>query len=690
MPLVIPTPETVYRGNYSSLPASTLKPPIEQNRTIPVEIQWLRDTIAPGYTIHFNARSQQTLAISQISALHIDNSQNGSSIHVIFQDTQFEVIAGPNQTGFYPVVTNSLEFWCSTDLVPLAGDKTIIQVLNFLPPPILFASALGGSGVGTVRQVDTVAPIQGGPITDQGSISLATPLAINFGGTGGVTPPAALDNLSGASGATAGPLTRSAGGTWAVAAGLSSPITVPNGGTARTTLTATAPLIGNGTGPVISSAIQTDDGTTLRVSTNLVIGTASPAVTTPQQILVNSAANPPPAAIGTPELWLADEAAATEILLDNFGTVGGPQLLARKARGTAGAPTALGSGDVILSQQAYGRGATVYTGVARATLNMATIEAWTDAAQGTEIALATTAIGTTTTAQRVDIRQGVIIGNAAPDPGQGALVLNQNAVAPTPAQPVANIAIYAQDANGATARLTAFGAVAGAQSFVQLARSRGTAAAPATLNQGDFIGQLNFIGYDGTAWSGSQAAITVQSNPLAGGNWSASDHGTVLAFWTTPALSTSMGSTAFLDNQRGWQAQGTTTNDNAAAGWVGEFLSNSSASTAISSATVTGVLSVTLTAGDWDVWGVLCISASGMNATYYAAALNTVGNALPTRPNGGAFNEITASALGSTSLPTGSMRVSVATTQAIWLVAYATYSSGTFNTTGFLGARRRR
>lgn len=50
---------------------------------------------------------------------------------------------------------------------------------------------------------------------------------------------------------------------------------------------------------------------------------------------------------------------------------------------------------------------------------------------------------------------------------------------------------------------------------------------------------------------------------------------------------------------------GTTTNDNAAAGSVGEFVSStvSAAGTALTTATATNLTSISLTAGDWDVWG---------------------------------------------------------------------------------------
>jgi hypothetical protein len=449
VPLAIPQPESVYRGNYASLPASTLKPPVEGNRTVPVEILWLRDGQTPRYTIHFNARSQQTLAISQICAVHIDNSQCGSSMHVAFPDTQFECIVGANQVGFYPIVTNSLEFWAWIDTTPLAQDKTIIQVLNFLPPPILFSTSIGGASVGTVREVDTAAPIQGGPITDTGTISLAVPLAVNFGGTAGTTGNAALDNLSGASGSASGTLSRSSGGVWSVSAALSTPFPVSSGGTGQVSFNATAILTGNGAAPIVASAATlTSSGgmnipqtlgvqgtanlhdvtipTTLNVtglstlagvnsgnqaitgnltlSGGEVIGNTAPV--TANALLINDTATQPAAgATGAGRLTIASETHNAEIELDAYGTTV-PALVARRSRGTAAAPTAVQGGDTLLIIQPQGYAATTWGTAPNITI--AATEIWTASANGSAMYFATTPAGGT-----AGVNSLVLTGNSA-------------------------------------------------------------------------------------------------------------------------------------------------------------------------------------------------------------------------------------------------------------------------------------
>jgi hypothetical protein len=169
----LPGPVTYYTGNYVSLPAAMLKPPVEGNRSVPVSINWLAAGIAPGYTIAFDATSQRVVPISQIAALYIDNTTNVSNVVIYFPDTNFEIIAPSESSGFYPVVTNQLRFFAFCQTVPTAQDRTFIQVLNFLPPALALATGpAGGTSVGTVTEIATVSPVLGGPITTQGTISL--------------------------------------------------------------------------------------------------------------------------------------------------------------------------------------------------------------------------------------------------------------------------------------------------------------------------------------------------------------------------------------------------------------------------------------------------------------------------------------------------------------------------------------
>ena len=79
-----------------------------------------------------------------------------------------------------------------------------------------------------------------------------------------------------------------------------------------------------------------------------------------------------------------------------------PVIEYRRAGGTAASPTALASGDNIGGQRAIGYGATAYSGT-RCSINMATGEAWTDSAQGTNIRFSTTSLGAASQTERYRI-----------------------------------------------------------------------------------------------------------------------------------------------------------------------------------------------------------------------------------------------------------------------------------------------
>lgn len=199
--------------------------------------------------------------------------------------------------------------------------------------------------------------------------------------------------------------------TWRSLPSVSAPMSVGQGGTGQTALTANAVLVGNGTGPITASAITSDNGATLRVSTNQVIGNA---VTSPpaHALVINNAASTPQANTDNPQLWFASEG-ITECAGDSYGSFA-TYWIGRRARGTAAAPTALQSGDVITQFGASGRGATNY-GVG-GFFQFRAMENWSDTGHGTAIAFNTVTNTTTAPAEamRIDHNGNVGIGTATP------------------------------------------------------------------------------------------------------------------------------------------------------------------------------------------------------------------------------------------------------------------------------------
>lgn len=136
--------------------------------------------------------------------------------------------------------------------------------------------------------------------------------------------------------------------------------------------------------------------------------------------------------------------------------------------------------------------------------------------------------------------------------------------------------------------------------------------------------------------------------------------------------------------------KGTTTADNAAAGVVGELLSIvQSSNVALTTAVTANIATLSLTAGDWDVDGVINFNPSAA-PTALSAGIATTSATLPNpvTPNG-ALNalRLTFTAAVQT-MPTGTYRVNVSATTNVYLVAQATFSSGNCQTTGFMRARR--
>lgn len=103
------------------------------------------------------------------------------------------------------------------------------------------------------------------------------------------------------------------------------------------------------------------------------------------------------------------------VLVDGYGAAGPPLVTFRAARNTAASPSALQAGDNIVTFGGLGYGATAYGGDRVKFLAVAS-ENWTDTAQGTQIALQVTPVGSTT------IATAVTIGNDKKITGAGGVV----------------------------------------------------------------------------------------------------------------------------------------------------------------------------------------------------------------------------------------------------------------------------
>ena len=140
--------------------------------------------------------------------------------------------------------------------------------------------------------------------------------------------------------------------------------------------------------------------------------------------------------------------------------------------------------------------------------------------------------------------------------------------------------------------------------------------------------------------------------------------------------------------------KGTATNDNAASGYIGEFISSNvpvGSAISLTSGTPVNVTSISLTAGDWDVWGVVDTNAAGttVQANVYGG-IGTTSATIPTAPNGGAVASQFPSNFGGANilLPVGIMRASISATTTYYLTCNSSFTVSTNSCYGFIGALR--
>lgn len=141
---------------------------------------------------------------------------------------------------------------------------------------------------------------------------------------------------------------------------------------------------------------------------------------------------------------------------------------------------------------------------------------------------------------------------------------------------------------------------------------------------------------------------------------------------------------------------GTTTNDNTSAGDVGEIIESEilvGAVVTLATGTNKDITSISLTAGDWDVWGNVIINpAAGTTTTSIAAWVNTVSITGPTIPNKGAYEARQYSGFASAvqGVSIGQRRYSLSGTTTIYLTCVCNFAVSTCTAYGYVGARRRR
>jgi hypothetical protein len=134
----------------------------------------------------------------------------------------------------------------------------------------------------------------------------------------------------------------------------------------------------------------------------------------------------------------------------------------------------------------------------------------------------------------------------------------------------------------------------------------------------------------------------------------------------------------------------------AAAGEVGEFISATVlAGSAISNTTATAanVTSISLIAGDWQVYGNVVFAPNAATVpTVLGCWISVTSATVPTAPNEGAefFQQLPFTTGVTQFFPCGQKRISVSGPTTVFLSSFATFTVNTMQSYGFIGARRAR
>jgi hypothetical protein len=191
-------------------------------------------------------------------------------------------------------------------------------------------------------------------------------------------------------------------------------------------------------------------------------------------------------------------------------------------------------------------------------------------------------------------------------------------------------------------------------------------------------------GASGTRTGGSSGAITIETGAIGTGATANGTAGAVIfkIGGTEKGRFTASGNLS---------ATGTITNDDAASGYIGEYVSSliaSGSAVSLTTATAANVTSISLTAGDWDVSGNINYIATSATITETIGGISSTSATVPT----GGSEVYSGLQCTTTTLKSGvtlqSNRFSLSGTTTVYLVAKTTFSAGTVTAFGKISARR--
>lgn len=172
------------------------------------------------------------------------------------------------------------------------------------------------------------------------------------------------------------------------------------------------------------------------------------------------------------------------------------------------------------------------------------------------------------------------------------------------------------------------------------------------------------------------------------GNFGTVNAATVSATNIRASTLTAAVSASTLTSSGATSLKGTTTNDSAAVGFVGEFKSSvvlSGSAITLSNGTNADITSLSLTAGDWDVWGIVHQSNGSLNIT---SAQGWINSTSVTAPDSSLISQFNVAGASNWGCPIVSQRISLASTTSLFLSTFSAFGAGTTTAYGGIYARR--
>lgn len=139
---------------------------------------------------------------------------------------------------------------------------------------------------------------------------------------------------------------------------------------------------------------------------------------------------------------------------------------------------------------------------------------------------------------------------------------------------------------------------------------------------------------------------------------------------------------------------GTTTNDDATAGQLGEYITSSipGGGVGLTSNVAANITNISLTAGDWDVGGEIWFAVGAGGAADLRGGTSATTGVIQGNPGSGGvvIHKWTFTANSTQAFSIATERFSLAATTTIYLVAYAFFGASTVSGYGRISARRAR